>query len=134
MQTNEMTYRVRTIAAVIVAVLLSGTISAAEPQGYYSRVVNQQGDGILAALYETIKGHTDVTLHRLPHFRRATRYERGVGYVLDLHVCTRAEQVRQLSAGMRLLQPRTLRAAVVVQRQPDEIGCLPRHPYRRQGQ
>ena len=60
MQTNEMTYRVRTVAAVMVAVLLSGTISAAEPQGYYSQVVNQQGDGILAALYETIKGHTDV--------------------------------------------------------------------------
>lgn len=89
MQTNEMTYRVRTIAAVIVAVLLSGTISAAEPQGYYSRVVNQQGDGILAALYETIKGHTDVGYDGLYTVYPTSDVRPGTNEVWDMYsTCT----------------------------------------------
>ena len=70
-------------------VWLSAALFATEPQGYYNRVVNQQDDGILAALFETIKGHTDVGYDGLYSVYPTSDVRPGTNEVWDMYsTCT----------------------------------------------
>lgn len=88
MQSKQTTYSLRLMLTLSVF-WLSLSLFATEPQGYYNRVVNQQDDGILAALFETIKGHTDVGYDGLYSVYPTSDVRPGTNEVWDMYsTCT----------------------------------------------
>lgn len=86
---HNTTKRLGLIALITLSCMLAVSTYAAEPAGYYNGVANQSGDGILAALHNIIKNHTDLGYNGLYTIYPTSDVRPGTNEVWDMYsTCT----------------------------------------------